>query len=827
MLTIVSRPIMSIANNIAINNNGFSIRNKQTRIERFVAFLSLVLHNLLSKKENKVHLSQDMTTCIGEVAESCAEILKKDDLTEGVNYIKPLNHLHASLKIHLKDGILYINIQENKDYWFPQEKLLLSVDLSKKTLILDKFKNIASKSLTNNPPTTVADFNASNLNISKIPDISLTNNPQKTVEDFNAGKLNICVTMLGHQIDQLGYDNVINKNTSQFNEETFKTRKSKRNKGDNFGSATNFSATAFDNQTQVHLIRTKKLAEKKETLNVGYVLNPNKLEPIQVATAGDAWTKHGGTLQEEEVLNPKSKLGCKKTITKYESNESKKLHKGDIVQPKNKAYKRGKLRTDNNDTIRALVKYTNKHEWGGDNASKKHVARSATTNEVLFMPNTDTYFEAIAYILVDNSQLKCKDITRHKNWKSITDLANSVNKPILILQEDGKTLEYYDQKKTNINSEQINENFNHIVQSVEKVNLTDYQQNISQKLINELPKNKSKHIASKHMNNMPAKYFPLNITLSGHKDSDGKYLLSNNKHEINLNNLKDYETKFEEIFNIKLEKYCNTYPMVIFKNNKMEKFAKQHYSSSKYKSDSQTEYTKSGLKLYYASNDIESRIAKTASICANYGVLSFKNPSTDNNSKTKNVPGVLYDAIGLNKTDLLIEEYEIFCQELYSTIWTASNEQQVKHLIISPVGTGVMAKDSKHKQKNKMALLQTLCDSSLDTSTKITLLDYTTDYSEECFKEILAKIKQKFPNLIILSGEKDASLGGWKLSDRTQENELTGLVNASAPAAYGGLMTNQLGDTTIEENIRHHLACIVQPDVRIKLYPDTVKIIEV
>jgi hypothetical protein len=846
MSNIVSKPIMSIAESISNSNIGFKIskKHKQSNFKSVVAWISLVLHNLFAKTQNKVHLPQDIATCTVEVANFCAEVLSTDNLNESFEDTKLLISLQASLKFQVKAGILYINIQENSNnYWFPQENLLLSVHLSKKAGTLAKFKTIAHKIEANKYPNSNIYYNNINELNNKSESsntlfpykeklVRLTNDPQKTVTDFNAGKLNLCVTMLGYQIDQYGYNKVINKNTSQVNENTFAARKSKRTKdGDNLGSDTNFSATAFNNKTQVNLIRSRKLVAEKKMPNVGYIFNPDKLEKIQVAAPGDAWTNNGGKLMKQEVLDPK-KSPDPKTITKYVSTESNNCHKitGKIVEPKNKAYKGDKVRDDNKDTLRALVKHTNKHGWGAQNAYKKHVAKSETTNELLVMPSTEKYFDSIDYIIVDNSQLKHPDITQHKNWQGITALANSVNKPILILQADGKTIEYYDQKKINISSEQMKETFVHVVESVENVNLTDFQQNISKSLIDTLPKNRNDHIASPYMNGMPGKYFPLNITLSGEKDSQGKYLLAQKLHKINLDNVKDYETKFTEIFQITPKEYCDTFPMLIFKNKKMEHIAKKHYSDPKYKWDPNKNLKldcASNNILYCASNDIESCIAKTASICANYGVLSFKNPDVNNDSTTTNVPGILYDAVGLNKTNIEIDEYNIFCKELYSTVLTASKEQNVCHLIISPVGAGVMSKDKTQKQNNKMALLQALLDSSLDENAKVTILDYNEDYNTEYFEKILATIKQKFPNLVILSGKKDANFGGIALSNRVQKDELTGLVNASAPAAYGGLMTQILGDHTIEENIRHHMAGIMQPDVRIGFYPNTIKIIEV
>jgi hypothetical protein len=139
---IVSKPIMSLAESIANSNVGVKIseKHKQSNFNYAVAWLSLMLHNLfsmLSKTQNKVHLPQDMTACTAEVINFCTEVLSTDNLNEGFECTRSLVCLQASLKFQVKDGKLYINIQENSNnYWFAQKEQLLSVHLSKKELTL-------------------------------------------------------------------------------------------------------------------------------------------------------------------------------------------------------------------------------------------------------------------------------------------------------------------------------------------------------------------------------------------------------------------------------------------------------------------------------------------------------------------------------------------------------------------------------------------------------------------------------------------------------------------------------------------------------------------
>ncbi len=89
---------------------------------------------------------------------------------------------------------------------------------------------------------------------------------QKVVElvsSYNNGTARLCVTMLGKQIDEQGFDQVVNDKAVYKIENEFVRRSKIFESGYRSGSASNFSAAAFDRETHVSLLRSVKYQRTK------------------------------------------------------------------------------------------------------------------------------------------------------------------------------------------------------------------------------------------------------------------------------------------------------------------------------------------------------------------------------------------------------------------------------------------------------------------------------------------------------------------------------------------------------------------------------------
>ncbi len=234
--------------------------------------------------------------------------------------------------------------------------------------------------------------------------------------EFNSGRVNVCVSMLNDVIPENDQGLVKPDQIIHTVQDSMQQRLIESHAVVNpLSSNSNFSATAFGNMTKVNLpgSLSKDPADK---LNIGFVFNPHQLKHIDVAVAGDGHTSKGG---ESQLVHDE--------LHHYMAYSTA---IPDVVARKNKAFLSDVPRIYNDEIIKSLVMHTNKRE-----------PAKSRSNELLVMPKSKNFFDAVNYILVDNSKGQhgrigqYGRICQHPDWDNVVVLAKRAEKPILILQK--------------------------------------------------------------------------------------------------------------------------------------------------------------------------------------------------------------------------------------------------------------------------------------------------------------------------------------------------------------------------------------------------------
>jgi hypothetical protein len=145
-MTTVSKPIMTVANKIAnITAPSLKIREEreQTKLQEFIAKISLILHNLFTTGEFNIDLDDDsVNKVILEIAVQCKQIIDQyninpeDDTQLDSKLITVEGFPSIQIKFEIKDNKLNVTlIESDQVYYFPDEELLLSIDLTDKNKI--------------------------------------------------------------------------------------------------------------------------------------------------------------------------------------------------------------------------------------------------------------------------------------------------------------------------------------------------------------------------------------------------------------------------------------------------------------------------------------------------------------------------------------------------------------------------------------------------------------------------------------------------------------------------------------------------------------------
>ncbi len=142
-MTTVSKPIMAVANKLAaITAPSLKIREEreQTQLEAFIAKISLILHNLFTKGEFNIDLNDDsINKVVLEIAVQCKQIIDQyninpEDIKLDSEPITVEAFPNIQIKFEINKNKLNVTlIESDQVYYFPQEELLLSIDLSDET----------------------------------------------------------------------------------------------------------------------------------------------------------------------------------------------------------------------------------------------------------------------------------------------------------------------------------------------------------------------------------------------------------------------------------------------------------------------------------------------------------------------------------------------------------------------------------------------------------------------------------------------------------------------------------------------------------------------
>ena len=154
-MTTISKPIMTIANKI-VKNTFPSLKikeeRKQTKLEEFIAKISLILHNLFTKGEFNIDLDddKDVDKVVLEISMELMGAIE-EYRRNGSNNISTkrvvVNIMNIQLEVVIKinDHALKIEVQEDhRQFWFPQSELLFDINL-KNTNTIHKYSTAVNK----------------------------------------------------------------------------------------------------------------------------------------------------------------------------------------------------------------------------------------------------------------------------------------------------------------------------------------------------------------------------------------------------------------------------------------------------------------------------------------------------------------------------------------------------------------------------------------------------------------------------------------------------------------------------------------------------------
>ncbi len=241
-----------------------------------------------------------------------------------------------------------------------------------------------------------------------------------------------------------------------------KEYKEKRDKNSLKNTQLFYSGTAISQRLNPVLYNSHKLSLSKK-LSVGFEFHLDRVD-ISAACPGDMMSLYGSEKEYHMVYNPIKRK--QKIIVTAHSNRYRTFHgisnnyseRFSPTNQKNKAYKDGEKRKSNKEILVVLEKHCIKRGYKGNKANERHPCNNlnffpqlksfkapdflefnthGVNNEVLFMPTTDCYLDAVSAIIIDGTYF-CKNnspVYGASNFLEIMEFSLRKEKPIKLLNE--------------------------------------------------------------------------------------------------------------------------------------------------------------------------------------------------------------------------------------------------------------------------------------------------------------------------------------------------------------------------------------------------------